>query len=606
MSRQVLAATVAGFALVDALFLRWVFIHFGNWGFWDWDYQQTLLEVARVSVVEYGQLPLWNPYLGGGVSLAGHTLNHTWSPSFAVILLFGTLAGTKLCIAIYLALAQWGTFRLARSLGQDAMSAALAALVFSLGGVYAQRLSHGQFEWIAIAWVPFVIHALDRARATRANGGAPVEVIRPVVVAGFFFALLILDGGPYQFAFFGVFLGLYAGLRSIEVRAAFPIVQLAMSITLAVAIAAVKLLPVLSLVTRYPRVTTEDAFYGAPFEPGLFAVLFQMFLSRAQSHDPSMWMPYVLNVGCYVGIVPLVLAGLALSWSAARYRAWIVAGTLALWISLGASAPFDLWHLLHRLPGFDMLRVPSRFNVYALLVIALLAGAGLTALRERIPDARHAAMAGATLLLVTTVNLAIVNGDVFKVAFSIPPLATAPRAADFENHYTYSPFIARYQKAALYDVHPNWPSGSFPAVLENRGVRWAFKTIPFPSHALATEDTGYRGEAWVASGGGHIEAVDITPNRISLRTDGGAMLLRVNTNFDPGWRVRSTPPLELVELDGTLALNVPAGMRELDLVYRPVPFYWGAGVSLLSIVAAGALLRRRAGSTSDAQAGMRA
>jgi hypothetical protein len=603
VSRKVLAALIAGFAVVDVLFLRWVFIHFGNWGFWDWDYQQTLLEVARVSVVEYGQLPLWNPYLGGGVSLAGHTLNHTWSPSFAIILLFGTLAGTKLCIAIYLALAQWGAFRLARSLGQDVMSAAFAATVFSLGGVYAQRLSHGQFEWIAIAWVPFVIHALDRAREARVAGASRFASIRPVVMAGGFFALLILDGGPYQFAFFGVFLGLYACIRSFEVRAAFPVLQLAMSVAIAVGIAAVKLFPVLDLVTRYPRITSEDPFYGAPFEPGLFAVLFQMFLSRAQSHDPAMWMPYVLNVGCYVGIVPLVLAGLALGWNAARYRAWIATGAITLWISLGVAAPIDLWHLLHRLPGFDMLRVPARFNVYALLAIALLAGAGLTALRERIPDARHGVLAGATLLLVAAVNLVIVNGDVFKVAFSIRPLETAPRAAGFETHYAYSPFIARYRQAALYEVHPNWPSGSFPAVLENRGVRWAFKTIPFPSHALSTEDAGYRGEAWVASGEGRIEAVEITPNRISLRSDGGPMLLRVNTNFDPGWRVRSTPPLELVELDGTLALNVPSGMRELELVYRPVPFYWGAGVSLSSLVAATAVLRRRTLKPSNMEAG---
>ena len=46
------ARWVAGFALVDLLFLRWVYLHFGHWGFWDWHYQLTLLEAARLAVVE--------------------------------------------------------------------------------------------------------------------------------------------------------------------------------------------------------------------------------------------------------------------------------------------------------------------------------------------------------------------------------------------------------------------------------------------------------------------------------------------------------------------------------------------------------------------------
>lgn len=601
MTRRELALGLAAFVLIDLLFLRWIFIHFGNWGFWDWDYQLTLLEAARVSIVEYGELPLWNPFLGGGSTLAGHTLNHTWSPSFAIVLLFGTLGGTKLCIAIYLALAQWGVFRLARGLGQGTGAAAFSALVFSLGGVYAQRLAHGQFEWIAIAWVPFVLHALDRAHEMHAQHGDARGALRQVALAALFFALVILDGGPYQFAFFGVFLGLYAAVRAIDARTLSPIAQLAAAVTAAVGLAAVKLLPVFEWITRFPRTTTEDPFYGAPFEPGFFSVLYQMFLSRAQAHDPSMWMPYVLNAGSYVGLLPLVLAVLGIAWCGRRYAVWIASGALALWISLGVAAPIDLWSALHRLPGFDMLRVPSRFNVYALLAIALLAGAGFDALRRRIPNPQHALFALAAIALTTAANLVIVNGEVFKVAFSVPPFETEARAAEFRNHYAYSPFIERYRAAALYPTHPNWPSGSFPAVLENRGVRWAFKTVPFPSYALSREDAEYRGEVYVASGEGRIEAVAQTPNRYLIGMDGGPALLRVNTNADPGWQVRSESDLQLAELDGTLALNVPAGTRELEIYYRPASFVYGVGISLLFAMALTGVITRSRGSVSGSR-----
>ena len=105
--------------LIDVFFLRWVWAHFDHWGFWDWDYQQSLLEAARISILEYGQLPLWNLWLGGGVSLAGNSLGHAWAPSFLWVLAFGTIAGLKLCIAFYVLVAQIGMWRLARIRGVD-------------------------------------------------------------------------------------------------------------------------------------------------------------------------------------------------------------------------------------------------------------------------------------------------------------------------------------------------------------------------------------------------------------------------------------------------------------------------------------------------------
>ena len=78
--KSIFAITII-FILLDLIFLRWVVIHFWNWGIWDWDYQLTLLEVSRSTILDYHQIPLWNPFIRGGVSLAGNTLNHVWDPA---------------------------------------------------------------------------------------------------------------------------------------------------------------------------------------------------------------------------------------------------------------------------------------------------------------------------------------------------------------------------------------------------------------------------------------------------------------------------------------------------------------------------------------------
>jgi uncharacterized membrane protein YfhO len=583
MGRKRAAGLAVIFLSLDALFLRWVLAHFGNWGIWDWDYQQTLLEVSRLSIIEYGQLPLWNPYLGGGVSLAGNTLNHVFAPSILPVLALGTLVGIKLCIFLYLAIAQLGVFLLARSRGLGEIEASLSALVFSFGAVYAQRLTHGHFEWIAIAWVPFALLELDRF-IDRPNS-------RTACRGALFLALIFLDGGPYQFAFFGVFLALYVSARAIEARAWRPFVGLASIGALAVGLAAIKLIPVFELVGRFPRETSEDPFYGAPFTPGALDVLYQMFFSRAQAHDPTQWMPYLLNVSAYVGIVPILLAALAIVVVPRKNLAWIASGAIALWISLGSAAPIDFWHGLHQLPGLSMLRVPSRFNVYVLLCIALLAGSGLAVLREHLSDPSRGRYVALAIALSIAANLIYVNGEIFKVAFSIPPMQLEP-PGEFSQHYGYSPFIERYRETALYDLHPNWPSGSYPAVVENRGVRWAFKTIPFPSHALSADDPGYSGEASMETGSGTILAIESTPNRVRILTDGAEGLLRVNINHDPGWKVAGSDALALADFDGVIGINVPRGREVIELVYRPRSFYIGATISACTLALMGFLFQR--------------
>jgi hypothetical protein len=77
---------------------------------------------------------------------------------------------------------------------------------------------------------------------------------------------------------------------------------------------------------------------------------------------------------------------------------------LSLWASLGP--PFGLYTVLYRLlPGFDLIRVPSRLAILTLLAVAILAGAGAGRLVGRVrPGARAAA--GALVVLLLAVEFA--------------------------------------------------------------------------------------------------------------------------------------------------------------------------------------------------------
>src|SRR3989442_2837004 len=69
---------------------------------YDWRYFQTLLEVARRSVLWFHQVPLWNPYSCGGEVLLANPQSQVATPAFLFTLGFGTALGVKLGLLAYL------------------------------------------------------------------------------------------------------------------------------------------------------------------------------------------------------------------------------------------------------------------------------------------------------------------------------------------------------------------------------------------------------------------------------------------------------------------------------------------------------------------------
>ena len=87
------------------------------------------------------------------------------------------------------------------------------------------------------------------------------------------------------------------------------------------------------------------------------------------------------------------------------------------------------------------------------------------------------------------------------------------------------------------------------------------------------------------------------PDRVEIEVemeDAGWLVLR--DTFASGWRARIDQQVtEIVRADYLFrAVRVPAGRHIVSFQYRPVSFYWGVGVSLLSLIVVGWLMFGRA------------
>jgi hypothetical protein len=357
--------------------------------------------------------------------------------------------------------------------------------------------------------------------------------------------------------------------------------------SLGVGLAAPKLLPLIDGFGKAPRLieSTETMDLGA-----LWAMLTsrdQAFSSRPARVTPYGWHEW----GIYVGVAGAALLLLGVVFVQGRREAALKGlGILLVALGFGAFHPEAPWTLLHRLsPVFQSQHVPSRFLYPAILILGLVAAAGIgrvIARRERTAPWLDAAAAVLVLALGVDIGL-VARKPMLQAMWMVPP-DNIPQGRPF--HFEVEPPF-QYKRR-------DWAGPMYLAMLGNTGVINCYGAPPFDRKgALAVKDARYRGEVHV-EGGGTATIAAWSPNRvvIDVADASPSSLLVYNMNFDEGWSA-DTGPVEPFE--NAVATRLPGGSARVTLRYRPP--YLGAGVVLGAATLAGlGLLYRRARRTERA------
>jgi len=332
-------------------------------------------------------------------------------------------------------------------------------------------------------------------------------------------AAALLSGQHQPFVWQNLLLGAFAALWALRARSLFPLTRAALVALLAAGLGAVKLLPMLGEFSDY---APTARIVGLP--PSL---LLTSLAARAQ--DPGLapteiryahgagWWEYAFYTG--VPALGCIAAGLV----AAR-RVWplVVPGLCFLALSLqwgGGSGASGAWSLLQDLPVWRTQRSPSRFLFLALFCLAVAAGPGLGRL-WRDASARFGAAASFAGILL----LAAVAGDLFSASLA-------------------------WQRAAVGEPIASVDHRPRPLVVRVPGAAEARLSRFEPNH-LAYEVTALR------------------PARVVLPL-----------RFGPRAGEWEAHPFAPVSHEGKVAIEVPAGLHELALRYRPPWLREGLGVS---------------------------
>jgi len=529
--------------------------------------------------LRYGEFPVWDPWHCGGVFLFGDPQAQIYSPLYLALFPLGTTVGLKIFMILHAAAGFGGAYLLAqRELRLGRLASSLTALFWAGSGFFAWHLSGGHAAFAPFYLAPLVVLAFRRSLVDwRASAWVALLMV-----------LTLLEGGVYPFPLFVLLLGFEAALAclsSVEgARLGQRLLRVlrsgALSGGLTLLAGGFRLLPILHTMQQYPRPT-----------PGTDSLSWRELVAMFVDADHVYRWPghtYVWGeYGTYVGWLAFGLALLGLliclvpRGANAEGRGRILLGTLVfLGFTLGAGGPFYPWTLLHHLPVWDSLRVPSRFAVLGSLYLALAAGVALDRLL-RFFDARPGKLRHVTkplgLLLLTAVAAQLYVGN--------------------------APQIDRWRGAPLPEVSQD---ASYRVVSPARYAEWE----RFPAQNLGnagcyTGMEGYHtapglwlGPELARSRHGQVLSSAMTSAtltaRVQMRQPGEVAF---NQTWAPGWE--SSEGEIAPGPRGLLTVReLAAGTHDLRLRYRPSEFTlasWLLVVGFLALCAVGLWPRRKGG-----------
>lgn len=582
------AAAVILAALVAALAFAWEPLASGDRRgrlFSDWDQHLLYHDAARRSVAEFGELPLWNPWLCFGHPTLANPQSRVVTPFFPLHLVLGPERALKVEIALHAFFAILGTALLARHAGATWSGAAAGGIVFGCCGAFALHLNEGHSWYLAFAWLPWaaLLFDLGRARTSATVGAAGVV------------ALIMLGGGTYPAPYAAMVLAVLAAFEAGTRRDLRPFARLLGVLALAAGLAAVKLVPMAELMSVSPRLTPQGG--GVP-PSALVDVMFDAqrpIDSRAHESWPVTFMGWH-EYGHPLTPLVVPLAALGLVYGG-RWRWPLLAGLgLFLLLALGQFAPLDLWSALHRLPLFASLRNPSRFLIVVVLLVGVATALGLSALERRLEPR------GRRLAFVTGVALAALVGILQvragRAGFTgtFPNPALRPPAGEFRLSFgnaltMFAPAIADvastvncYEVAALQPRDAGEAAGR-PAPA-TRLESWQ-RLVAGPPVRDALPVAFETAQGRVA---GAARVVRHTTSRFEVAVDAPAPgLLILGQTDDGNWVVEGG---QRESAAGLIAARVNAGPSVVRFRYAPRAFGHGALASLLAAALAIALVTR--------------
>lgn len=574
-------AWAALYGLLSAIFCAPLFAHPLALGVFDWDQHLFYYGSVLKNIVEYGQMPYWNPWYCGGNVMWQNPQIAIFSPVYPLAAFMPLQLAMKITIVLHYWIGFIGMHvLLTRVIGVTFLPAVIyLATLVTASGAPAIHLRVGHSVFLPGFYLPFQIYFFFQALKTGSW--------KFISLSAATLALMVFNGGTHILPMSIAALGMFSLCAAIGRRDWRPLV-IALAFGVAgLAYSAPKLLPVVQYVggdyfwdTRNPtehpdRVTIEilKQTYLVPTED----VGGRLPMQRHGWHEYGNYIGLGSAIALAVGLI-LVLARRAPSdhW----FGVSLAVTTVFLFLlSLGEFAPYAPAELAHYVPLFSSFRIPSRYTIPFLQFAALTLAWAFRSIVTRYGFPQTARLAVAIVALGASAHLLCVNQRNLRNVFTEAPFDTS-------FHWMSGP----RQTSALADASPYTPgSPMLRALMEDRSFFTCYESLQ-----LAHGSGADRPQVFDASAGDRVSDLDFSPNELTFSIKEGTADARVilNQNWAPGWTstagaIAAPRPTELG------SVTVPAGLSgRHSFAFRPPQLIAGLAIFDIALVVTLLLWRR--------------
>jgi hypothetical protein len=572
----------AFYGVLSLFFCAPLFTHPQGLGILDWD--QHLFYYASVlkSVVEYGQLPFWNPWYCGGNVLWQNPQIPLLSPVFPLTAVVSLPLAMKINIALHYWMGLAGMHLLLTSgIGLTfAPAVAFLSSVAILSGGMAMHLAVGHSVFLPCFYLPLQLYFCIQAMRTGS--------VRHMALGGVLLALMVYNGAlhvvPMSVAAVGL-LALFAALARRDWR---PVGAGALLVVLGFAYSAPKLVPVALWVSSDQFVDARTVLERP--DRMTLEMLVRTYVDRYQTRaikyagQRSGWYEY----GNYIGGTAAVLLVASLVWTLVtrigRDRWLGIALSLTsicmLALSAGEFSPWAPASLANHVPLFSSFRIPSRYTIAFVMCAVPALGWALRELGSGWTPSAQMRRFLAIAYFVVAADVLIQNREQLAGSFSQAPLTRASFAL-------LGGVKAIEVDAASSPYGPGSPM--LQAVMSNRSFFNCYESLQ--TKRVATPD----GRLLATEGDARIVESTFSPSRIEFSVIGGrgASEVALNQNLAPGWRSSAGPVVPSRER-GQPAVRIATGQTgRFEFTFVPPGLFVGIGILLVAVCSSGLMWRAR-------------
>ena len=490
----------------------------------DWDQHLFYYGSVLKNLIEYGQMPYWNPWYCGGNVMWQNPQIALLSPVYPLAAMMPLQLAMKLNIVLHYWIGFIGMHLLVTRIVGITFAPAviyLATLV-TASGAPAIHLRVGHSVFLPGFYLPFQLYFFFQAFKTGAW--------KYTFLSAATLALMVFNGGTHILPMSIASLGMFSLCAAIGRRDWRPLAFAIAFGTAGFAFSAPKLLPVVQYVngayfwdtrnpTERPDLVTIDVLkqtYLVPTED----VRERLPMQRHGWHE----------YGNYIGPGSAIAIVCGFVWvlvRRSRVDHWFgvslaVTTAFLFLLSLGEFASYAPANLAHHVPLFSSFRIPSRYTIPFLQFAALTVAWAFQSTVSRYGLSQVARIAVAVAALGASAHLMYVNQWNLRKVFTEAPFDTS-------FHVMSGPA----EISALADASPYTPgSPMLRALMADRSFYTCYESLQ-----LAHGSVPDRPLVFDANPGDRVGDLDFSPNELTFSikdTAAGARVI-LNQNWAPGW-----------------------------------------------------------------------